>query len=345
MSVVNLKGFDELSKDEEEHALHLHRRSIVIDCSVVVKQEDAYFDRARKGGITTHNHTVTDVRENLPEAVKTIGGFLRWVHINRDRGLVALMAEDIVRAKREGRVAFILGPQNANFLEEDVGLVHAFHALGVRVLQLTYQYRNQLGDGCGERTDCGLSKFGVRAVEEMNMVGIVVDLSHVGPATTADAMEVSKDPVIFSHSHPRALKPHVRNRTDEELQSLAEKGGVIGITAYSPICELEEGMRPGVVEYLRHIDYVVDLIGVDHVGIGLDIDETGTAEQWEEFRASYPELTGGYSFVTKRVEDLETVAKAPNITKGLVARGYSDAEIEKILGGNFLRVFRKVWGG
>jgi membrane dipeptidase len=340
-----LKEFDELSRGEEEHALALHVRSIVIDCSVVVKQEDAYFDRAREGGITAHNHTVTDVTENLPEAVKTIGGFLQWVESHNDKALVALRAEDIVRAKVNGKVAFILGPQNANFIEEDLGLVHAFHALGVRINQLTYQYRNQLGDGCGERTDCGLSKFGVRAVEEMNRTGIVVDLSHVGHATSADAMEVSKDPVIFSHSHPKALKPHVRNRTDEELHILAEKGGVIGITSYSPICELKEGVRPRVAEFLRHVDYVVDLIGVNHVGIGLDIDETGTIEKWEAFRTSYPELTGCYSLITKRVEDLESVDKAPNITRGLVARGYSDDEIEKILGGNFLRVFRSVWGG
>jgi len=340
-----MKRYDELSKDEIDHALELHGEAIVVDCSVALKMEDAYFERAREGGITAHNHTVTDPRENLPEAVKSIGAFYRWVRQHEDKGLIALTAEDIRRAKREGKVAFILGPQNAKFLEDDPGLVHAFHGLGVRVLQLTYQYRNQIGDGCGERTDAGLSRFGLDAVDEMNRVGMLIDLSHVGPATTRDAMEASSDPVVFSHGHPRALKDHVRNKTDEQLHALAEKGGVIGITEYSPICELKRGVRPDVDDFLKHVDYVADLIGVDHVGLGLDIDERSTPERWGAFASAYPELSGGYDFVGKRARDLDWITKAPNVTKGLVGRGYSDAEILKILGGNFLRVFERVWRG
>lgn len=342
-----MKKYDELSRDEVEQALELHHKSIVIDCSAVISTqmdgEDTYFDRARKGGITAHNHTVTRVPDNLPEAVKGISAFQRWVNQNKDKGLTALTAEDIRKAKREGKVAFILGPQNAKFLENDLGLVHGFRSLGVRILQLTYQYLNQIGAGCGERVDCGLSKFGIDVVEEMNEVGIVVDLSHVGPTSTNEALELSKDPVIFSHSHPKAVTDHVRNKTDEQIKALAEKGGVIGITEYSPICELQRGVRPDVDDYLKHVDYVVDLVGVDHVGLGLDIDETSSPGYWDLFSSTYPELSGNYSFIERRAKDLDCITKVPNITLGLVGRGYSDSEIQKILGLNFLRVFKQVW--
>jgi membrane dipeptidase len=286
---------------------------------------------------------VIDVDENLPEAVKTLGEFHRWVNQNSDEIQVIREAGDIRRAKEEGLAGVILGPQNTTFMEEDLGLVHAFHEMGVRICQLTYQYLNYVGAGCGERKDVGLSKFGLELLDEMNRVGILIDLSHCGPATTDEAIEKSRAPIIFSHSHPRGLVDHVRNKTDEQIHAMAEKGGVIGITEYSPIANLEPGVRPDVDDFMKHVDYVVDLVGVDHVGIGSDIDETSNPERWNQFASRYPELSGGYDFEGKRMKDFNWITKTPNITRGLVGRGYSDQEIKKILGLNFLRVFEEAW--
>lgn len=338
-----MKRYDGLNNDEITHAFELHKNSIVINCSAVIKQDDEHFNRSHIGGITAHNHTVTRPNDNLSESIKSISNFLYWAHANEQKCLIVKLAKDIIKAKNTGKIAFILGPQNAKFLE-DISLIHCFKALGVRILQLTYQYKNQIGDGCGERTDNGLSEFGINLIEEMNKIGILIDLSHVGRCTTFEAIEISKDPIIFSHSHPYRLNPHIRNKTDEQIKAMSEKGGVIGITKYSPICELKSGVRPDVEDYMKHIDYVVELAGIDHVGIGLDFNEPSTPEIWASFASAYPELSGGYTFSEKGVKDLDQLSKVPNITKGLVGRGYSDQEIKKILGLNFLKVFKKVWG-
>lgn len=333
-----------LTESQEDKARELHEKAIVIDCSVVIRYEPAYFERAKKGGITAHNHTVSAPHSGLVESLREVTECLQWLNRNKDKCALALAASNIEKAKKEGRVAVILGPQNIPYFERDLTFLMTFHRLGVRIIQLTYQHRNQVGNGCGERVDEGLSNFGIEVVQEMNCLGIVVDLSHCGPKTSADAIEHSSEPVIFSHSHPYAISAHVRNKTDELITAMAEKGGIIGITAYSPICETRRNVRPTLNEYLDHIEYVCRLVGVNHVGIGLDIDETSTPEHWDAFKRSYPEICGNYTSDTRRVDGLSNIAMIPNITRGLVLRGYSDGEIRRILGGNFLRVFRRVWG-
>jgi membrane dipeptidase len=210
-------------------------------------------------------------------------------------------------------------------------------------MQLTYQTRNYVGDGCAEGADTGLSSFGRDLIQEMNRLGILVDLSHCGRRTTDEAIDASKKPVVFSHTHPYTLAEHQRNKTDEQIQALAEKGGVMGITEYSPIAEVKPGVRPTIVDYLDQIDYVAKLVGVEHVGIGLDIDETSTSERFAEFKREFPELCRNYDFETRRIDGLSELTDCPQIARGLVSRGYSDDEILMILGGNFMRAFRKVW--
>jgi membrane dipeptidase len=327
---------------EEQRALDLHYGSIVVDCSTIVKYENEHFEYARMGGVTASNHTIRS--DTFRQAVDDIAKCYSWIEKNSDKGVVAESVEDIERAKKEGKTSIIFGPQNSTLVENDLNLLTIIHKLGVRIIQLTYQHRNLVGDGCGERTSCGLSSFGVDMVKKMNESHMVMDLSHCGARTVSDAMEFSNDPVIFSHTNPYSLcKLPSRAKTDEQIKALAEKGGVMGLTAYSPLCKTRE-VRPTLEDYLNHIDYVVNLVGADYVGTGLDLDETSSPESFERFRGRFPEISENWTWEERNTDGLTRIDLFPNITKGLVVRGYSDQEIQKILGGNFLRVFKRVWG-
>jgi membrane dipeptidase len=179
----------------------------------------------------------------------------------------------------------------------------------------------------------------------MDNLGMVVDLSHCGATTAADAIKLSRNPVIFSHAHPNRLSPHVRAKDDDVLRALAERGGVIGITALSAFLydPAEPRVRQGLPRFVEHIKYLVDLIGIDHVGFGCDFDETNTPEKYKADHDAHPELSTGWSWEDKRIHDLTSAAEETNITRALVWGGFSDGEIRKILGENFLRVFKSVW--
>jgi membrane dipeptidase len=340
-----LKGVS-LTDAQEERAERLHREAIVVDGSLTLKQDDRHFELARAGGITATNHTVIWPDRDLHQALKEVNSCRRWIDQHPNQVLLATTVEHIHEAKRTGREAIIFGPQNTEMIGTDLDYLGTFYDLGVRILQLTYQRQNHVGAGCGEPRDGGLSTFGRRMVKEMNALGIVVDVSHGGRQTALDAMEVSSTPVIISHSHPYTPSPHVRAKDDDSLRALAAQGGVIGLTALSAFLYRPERPRerPDLTAFVRHVQYLVDLIGVDHVGIALDFEETNTPEHYAASRLANPELNTGWSWEDKRIWDLEEVDQMPNVTRALVAAGFSDTEIAKMLGGNYLRVFEQVWG-
>jgi len=336
-----------LSDAQEERARELHRRALVIDGSSVVMQEPAHFERARAGGVTATNHTVTHPPSDFETAVLDMTGCRHWISQNSDKGLLATTVADIQLAKETGREAIIFGPQNTEFIGTDMARLEAAYVLGVRVLQLTYQRQNWVGAGCGEADDAGLSNFGRALVDEMAQLGIVVDLSHCGANTSAQAIERSPHPVIFSHAHAHAATAHIRAKDDDLLRALAERGGVIGITALSAFLAdpAAPRRRPGLEAFRRHMEYLLDLIGEDHVGIGLDFDETNTPAKFAAARRAHPELDTGFGWDDKRIWDLTHAGETTNVTRVLVSVGLSDEAVLKILGGNFLRVFGQVWAG
>jgi membrane dipeptidase len=335
-----------ISPDQDERALDLHRRAIVVDCSSVLMQEDAHFERARAGGVTATNHTVTHPPSDFETAVLDMTECRRWIGEHTEQGLLATTVGDIRRAKETGREAIIFGPQNTEFIGTDLRKLEAAYELGVRVLQLTYQRQNWVGAGCGEARDAGLTTFGRALVQEMADLGIVVDLSHCGAETSAQAIKASPHPVIFSHAHPAAVTPHVRAKSDDLLRALADAGGVIGITALSAFLAdpVQPRRRAGLEAFARHMEYLIGLIGEDHVGIGLDFDETNTPEKFAAARREHPELDTGFGWDDKRIHDLTHAGEETNVTRVLVSLGLSDEAILKVLGGNFLRVFGQVWG-
>lgn len=251
---------------------------------------------------------------------------------------------DFETVRSKDKIGFIMGLQSADHFEEldDIDL---FYNLGQRVSQLTYNSRNLIGTGATDRADGGLSAYGVQVVERMNEVGMVIDVSHCGDQTTLDAFEFSKKPVLITHSNCRALVPgHPRCKPDEAIIAAAKSGGVMGITGVRNFVRNQE---PTTIEHmLDHYDHVAQLVGVEHLGVGSDMDPDGYDDIPEPF---YSALKGGYrdsySFRDKIDTDgFDHPKRMYDLTEGLIRRGYSDADIAGILGGNFKRALAEIWG-
>ncbi|MBU0703294.1 MAG: dipeptidase [Chloroflexi bacterium] len=322
-----------LTDEEERRALELHQGAIVIDALNASIMDEDYFQKMQQGGVTVTNYTIA-MNQNLSETVKRIAQLYRQMEKTKVATLIENTA-DIRRAKQEGKTGIILGFQNVGPLEVDMSLLRIYYRLGIRIIQLTYHFRDVCGDGCKEPANSGLSLFGAELIRRMNDMGMVVDLAHVGERACLEAIEASRHPVIASHSNVYSLVPTYQNKRDGTIKALAAKGGVIGITGFPRLLDPD----PTLDMLLDHVDYVVQLVGVDRVGIGLDF-----AEGWPDSPFHRKRLLEIDGQIYDWPEGIETVSKWPNIARGLVSRGYTDAEIVKILGGNLLRVFGQVIG-
>ena len=276
-------------------------------------------------------------------ALQFFAGWNGFIASNGDYFTRIDSAGDLKRIKKSGKLGVILGIQNSEHFRrpDDVDL---FRGFGQRVSQLTYNARNLIGNGSTERRDEGISDFGVAIIERMNKAGMAIDVSHCGDRTTLDAFEISKKPVLITHSNCRALVPgHPRLKTDEAIKKVGEAGSVIGITG---VRMFVKGDEPTTVEHvLDHFDHVKKLIGPQHLGVGSDIDLYGydamPAELNKQLRSGYK---GSYSFREKiDIEGLNHPKRMFDLTEGLIRRKYSDSEIEGILGGNFERVLMQIW--
>jgi membrane dipeptidase len=329
----------------EETARQLYREAIVIDgLNVSNWQSSAVYRSLHAGGVTAINATVA-VWEGFRSTMDNITAMLRRFREYNALIMPVTTTQDILRAKQEGKVGFILGWQNATPIENDLDRLALFHALGVRIIQITYNERNLLGNGCYERRDEGLSHFGVDAVREMNRLGILIDLSHVGDRTTLETIEISEQPVACTHANARAFFNHVRNKTDEALKLLVEKGGVVGANAFPPF--LPKGFASTLADYVDAIDDLVQRVGIDHVGIGTDYtqDQPPTFFDWlfSQQGTKYRERPMPYPDPLLHPRGMETPDKLANVAQELLERGYNQTEVTKILGGNWLRLLREVW--
>jgi membrane dipeptidase len=251
---------------------------------------------------------------------------------------------DIVRAKRDGKCAVIMGLQNADHFQRPAD-VKFFYELGQRCAQLTYNSQNRIGSGSTERVDGGVSDFGTEIIKAMNEVGMLVDVSHSGPKTTLDAIAASAKPIAITHSNCRALLDHPRNKSDEAIRALAAKGGVMGITG---VRNFVSGTDPTtIVDIGAHIDHVAKLVGIEHVGIGTDSDLYGyddtSPEMNKMLRGAYKD---SYAFREKiDVDGFDHPRKMFDLAEELIRRRYSDSDIKGVLGGNFQRLLTATWGG
>jgi membrane dipeptidase len=291
----------------------------------------------RAGGVDAVLATVASI-EDARAAVGFLGG---WLDAAARRELpvrVATSVEDLRAAKAAGELGVVLHFQGGNPLETDVALVDVYARLGVRVLQLTYNFANPIGDGCLEPRDGGLTAFGRKVVRRLVEVGVVVDVSHAGVRTSLDAIELANVPVIATHANARAVCDHPRNLTDEQVRAVAESGGVIGLCAFPAF--VSPKANPTLEGLLDHADYLSELVGPEHVGLGCDFAD----EDEEDFEyygyepRFYPRPPWTYP------RGIRGFADVANITTGLRARGFTDEQIHGVLGENFLRALGAGWG-
>ena len=331
-------------------AKELHRDAIVIDAVCPLLATPSYLDLYRRGGLTMVAPTVGGFSGGAGETLRSIG---RWLNLIRESDdlLLVKRAADVTRAKAEGKLGILLHFQGTEPIEDDLDLVVAYKELGVGIIQLSYNVKNRFGDGCEERTDAGMSRLGLKLIQRLNKARVIVDCSHTGYRTTMDAIEASSEPVVFSHANPRAVYASPRNIVDEQIKAVAATGGLTGIVGYPAF--VSDAARPSLDEFIDHIDYVVQLVGIDHVALGIDYFEgmhplmplERAKRQYDDFiasgmwsAASYPPPPYHYP------EGIETPEGFPNLTAGLLRRGYCEADTRKILGGNWLRVYEAVWG-
>ena len=351
--------FASSAKEYSARAIDLVKRSTVID---MLSPFTLNFGKQAKWFANPESFTATDLQpfkdsginvfhigvgmggpEAYTEVLKFFASWNGFIADHTDHLMRIDSASDLERVKSSAKIGVLLGLQNSEQFRgpNDVDF---FHGIGQRVSQLTYNARNMIGNGSTERRDEGISDFGVAIIERMNRVGMAVDVSHCGDRTTLDAFDISKQPVLITHSNCRALVGgHPRCKTDEAIKKMGAAGSVMGITG---VRMFVKGDEPTTIEnVLDHFDHVSKLVGPEHLGIGSDIDLYGydamPPELNRQLRASYK---GSYGFREKiDVEGIDHPKRMFDLTEGLIRRKYTDNDIEGILGGNFKRVLSKIW--
>jgi len=256
---------------------------------------------------------------------------------------------DIAAAKKNKTLGLMLGFQNTDMIDRDISRLDMFHRLGIRIIQLTYNDRNYVGDGCLEPANGGLSQFGREVVARMNALGVAVDLSHCGTQTTADGIAASTKPPLITHSGCREVYRHPRSKEDRELKAMADKGGVVGIY-FMPFIGPGPG-APTIEMLMRQIDHAIKICGVDHVGIGSDLSTAPIEETPEYLREAKAFVDGrakrGISAPDESrplfIPELNHPRRIEGVVRGMRQRKYSTEIIEKVIGGNFHRVLKEIW--
>ena len=324
------------------NSAHLHRELTVVDGLVVANFGRAIFEDMRRGGLTAANCTCS-IWEGFRATMDNVARWKGWFREHSDLITQVTTSADIARAKREGKTGIILGWQNLTGIEDQLGYLQLFKELGVGIMQIAYNTQNLVGTGCYESRDGGLSDFGHEVIAEMNRLGILCDLSHVGAKTSEDAIKASKKPVAYTHCLPGALKAHPRNKSDEQLRFIVERGGFVGVTMFPPF--LRRGTESTVDDYVEAIEYVIKLCGEDQVGFGTDFTQ-GYDRKFFEW------ITHDKGYARKLTEFGEIVNPAgireikdyPNLTAAMQKRGWKESRIRKVMGENWVRLLKEVWG-
>lgn len=320
----------------------LHERSIVIDGLIISNFGREVFEDMRKGGLTAANCTCC-IWEGFTETMRNIMRWKGWFREHGDIIRQVYTTRDIAEAKKEGKTGIILGWQNVSGIEDQIGYLALFKELGVGIIQMAYNTQNLAGTGCYESKDGGLSDFGREMVAEMNRLGIMCDLSHVGPQTSTDVILASKKPVAYSHCLPAGLKAHPRNKSDEQLKFIADRGGFVGVTMFPPF--LRRGPDSTIEDYVDAIEYILNICGEKNVGIGTDFTQ-GYGKpffDWITHDKGYGRKLTDFGNVINP-EGLRTIGEWPNLTHAMEKRGWNSGRIEGVIGGNWLSVLREVWG-
>lgn len=338
----------DIEQDHQTHAAKLLDDSTAIDCRdpsfllsrFTADEKPEYWEAISASGLTSIVVDAGWVEDGLRDTAISVAGWYERIRAND--AILAETPEDIVRAKQNGQVAFVLSLQSPTAVEEQSGFVEVLYRMGIRMMQVAYQRRNLVAEGCGERGAGGFSKHGLEVLAEMNRVGMVVDLAHANDATMDEAIELSEAPVVNSHAGARALVDHPRNMTDSQISALAERGGVFCVSAYSAFIK-EGGGRTGTSlhDYLRHVDHALDLVGEEHVGVGFDVGENRTPAEAHVLHSRFGET--GAPPAHRYVEELTSRRDYHLLIEAFVQAGYDDKTIQRLIGENLLSLFERVW--
>jgi membrane dipeptidase len=320
----------------------LHRDLTIFDGLIVANFGRDIFKDMRRGGLTAANCTCC-VWEGFRETMSNVARWKGWFREHGELITQVHTTADIARAKREGKTGIALGWQNLTGIEDQIGYLEIFKQLGVGIMQIAYNTQNLVGTGCYESRDGGLSDFGHEVIAEMNRLGILCDLSHVGAITSEDVIKASTKPCAYTHCAPAALKAHPRNKTDEQLRFIVERGGFVGVTMFPPF--LKRGTSATVDDYVEAMEYVIDLCGEDQVGFGTDFTQGYD-------RPFFDWITHDKGYARKLTEfgdiinpaGMREIKDYPNLTAAMEKRGWKEERIRKVMGENWVRVLKAVWG-
>lgn len=326
-----------------EQAAALHAQAVIWDMilpwQIGLYPKEGVLKRFKDAGVDFLGLTVADDRHFRDETIVDISHIV--AHLEKEEGVILVRTvEDILKAKQAGKLAVGLNFQGTNPFQRDLAMVKVFYDLGVRHALLAYNIKNMVTDGCHELTDGGLSRFGINLIKEMNRVGMIVDLTHTGYRGSMEAMELSTAPCIFSHSNARAVHEHERNIRDDQIKACAKTGGVIGVVGFGAF--MAKNFDASLDSLVRHIEYIVNLVGPSHVGLGIDHIYFG--EAMAKLAQTHQIWPDGKGYPTNnKWDDTFPPEDFPRLTETLLKRGHSEADVKGIMGENFLRVCRQVW--
>lgn len=325
-----------------EGAARLLATSIVWDnhaCMPLRPDDESFLPqltRYREAGVTLVILNVYFDMYSPETAVAMLGQFRHWIGRHQHDYVLATSVADIESAKRDKKLAVAFDIEGGRAVEAHVGLVEVFYRLGVRWMLIAYNRNNRLGGGCQDN-DTGLTLYGRQVIDEMERVGMVLCCSHTGYRTAREAIEYSQNPVIFSHSNPRAMWDHPRNIPDDLIRACAKTGGVVNLNGIGIFLGQNDNSTE---KFIRHLEYVIELVGIEHVGIGLDyvFDRT----ELDDYISGHPDIyppEKGYGPGIAMIEP----ERIPLIAQALLERGCGAEGVRAVLGGNNLRVARRVW--
>jgi membrane dipeptidase len=334
--------------EASDAARKLHSDAFVFDAlSAAYVLDEKYTERCLSGGVNGTNVTV-GLEERWDQMLQNLNTYLEKIEKSPLLKLCTTRA-DLLAAKEKGMLGIVLGTQGATMLDDQLWRLDFLVQLGVRIFGLAYTTGNLFGDGCGERRNGGLTYLGVELIAKANGLPIMIDLSHCGDRTRAEATTLSRAPVC-THSNSAGLRPNGRNTEDATTVVMAAKGGVIGV------CGLPQSLSddtPTLDDFLDHVDHLVKLVGIKSVGLGVDYVEAFQEQETVVappsvvmWRTRRPDIFGPLSAFGRQSYPIgiESVAKLPNVTQGLLDRGYKASEIKAILGENWLRAFQNFCG-
>lgn len=332
----------------------LHDRLLVIDGLVFYSDGDPRW--LREGNVSAVNVTIRSPMDNFET---TFDAFATWRARCADPNSGWLLVErgaDIDRAKAEGKVGLIMGWQDTKLLGDKVERIEAFHRLGLRIVQMTYNEASAVGDGCLEKRNAGLSNFGHEVVAELNRLRMAIDLSHTGEQTCLDTAAATRQPILLTHANARAVTNRVRNKTDEVIRAVAKTGGLVGVSLHGFMNWDGNPANPPTLDlFLRHLKHVVNLVGIDHVGFGNDMAALASSEKADAIlEMSFTRYAGatadfvrafGNTLEKRYPDELNNPRFLSRKTDALLKAGYKESEVEKIMGANFRRILGEIWGG